>query len=83
MPAKIRVRCKAVDCKFIDDAYCTLDEIEMDKKNGCASFLPVEAAEVEEEDSDLEEGYEEESDEDSWDEMEEEEDDDGLPYEDE
>jgi hypothetical protein len=49
MPAKIRVRCKYLDCKFLDDLYCSMTDVEFDKKHGCLTFVAVEEAPSEEE----------------------------------
>jgi hypothetical protein len=68
MPAKIRVRCKYLDCKFLDDLYCSVTDVEFDKKHGCLTYVAVEEVATEEEepleDDDLVEDEEEWVDED-------------------
>jgi hypothetical protein len=77
MPANIRIRCKYIDCQFLDGLFCGKpDDIELDPKRGCLAYTPIqkEAAEddlieedelAEEEDEwlDLEDEDEEEEDE--------------------
>ena len=42
MPANIRIRCKYIDCQFLDGLFCgKTDEVELDQKKGCLSYLPV------------------------------------------
>jgi hypothetical protein len=65
-----RIRCRYIDCVFLDDGYCSAAAVEIDPDTGCATYAPNEEDlldkdweedELEEwEDTDLEE------EEDSW-----------------
>ncbi len=65
-----RIRCKYIDCIFLDDNYCSAAAVEIDPDTGCATYSPSEesAASGEEWDSELEEWEEDEAEgeEDEW-----------------
>jgi len=72
MPANIRIRCKYIDCQFLDSLFCgKTDEIELDQKKGCLGYLPVQEDTPEE---DLVEDDELAEEEEEWMELEDEED---------
>ena len=74
MPANIRIRCKYIDCQFLDGLFCgKSDEVELDPKKGCLSYLPVRDETPVDDLVDEEELAEEEE---EWMELEDEEDDD-------
>lgn len=65
-----RIRCRYLDCVFLDDGYCSAAAVEIDPDAGCATYSPNEDAaadkdwdesdELEEwEETDLEEDEEE------------------------
>jgi hypothetical protein len=75
-----RIRCRYLDCAFLDDGYCSAAMVELDPDNGCLTYSPSsdvtsedewEEAEETEEWEDLTE--EEEDDDDTWSDEEEEE----------
>ncbi len=58
-----RIRCRYLDCLFLDDGYCSAAAVEIDPDTGCATYSPnEEAADKEEwdEEDELEEWDEEE-----------------------
>lgn len=68
-----RIRCRYMDCIFLDEGYCSAAAVEIDPDTGCATYSPNEDAaanadwDEEEELEEWEEGeFEEEDDEDSW-----------------
>ncbi|HEX7556903.1 MAG TPA: hypothetical protein VF338_09780 [Leptolinea sp.] len=72
MPANIRIRCKYLDCQFLDGLYCKKsDEVELDQKKGCLSYSPIKDEIPEDEALEDEEITEEEE---EWMELEDEED---------
>jgi hypothetical protein len=76
MPAKIRIRCKYIDCQLLDGLFCgKQDEIEFDRKKGCLSYLPVQKDPLEEDLVDEDDLLEEEE---EWLELEDEEEDEEL-----
>ena len=79
-----RIRCRYLDCVFLEEGYCGAAAIELDPDAGCLTYSQTEEAEapqewqeeeVAEEWEDEEEGFEveEEEEEEAWDEDEEEE----------
>jgi len=63
-----RIRCRYVDCVFLDDGFCSAVTVEIDPDIGCFTFKRA---------SDLEEDWDPEADEiEEWDGMEIEDDDD-------
>ena len=72
MPATIRIRCKYIDCQYLDGLFCgKTDEVEIDPKKGCLSYLPVQEEAAGE---DLVEDDEMAEEEEEWMELEDEED---------
>jgi hypothetical protein len=65
-----RIRCRYVDCVFLDDGYCSAAAVEIDPDTGCATYTPSESDDVEKDWEDEEEELEE------WEESEFEEEDD-------
>ncbi len=67
-----RIRCRYLDCIFLDDGYCSAAAVEIDPDTGCATYSPNEEAAAEnewDEEDELEEWEETEiddDDEDSW-----------------
>ena len=60
-----KIRCRYIDCAFLDDGYCSAALIEVDPDSGCLTYSPT--AEVSHDDNwDDEEELEE------WEELEEE-----------
>ena len=61
-----RIRCRYIDCIFIEEGLCGAEAVEIDPDEGCLTYTElndislVEDEEWEEED--LEEGWEEEND---------------------
>jgi hypothetical protein len=67
-----RIRCHYLDCAFLDEAYCSAAQIELDPDTGCATYSPnAEAAANEDwEDTNEDEEWEEiDGDEEDEDEM--------------
>jgi hypothetical protein len=54
-----RIRCRYLDCVFLDDGYCSAAAVEIDPDTGCATYSPTEDAASEkdwdEEEEDIEE----------------------------
>lgn len=72
MPAKVRIRCKYIDCQFLEDLFCgKSDEVEIDQKKGCLAYLPIKNETPED---DLVEDDELSGEEEEWMELEDEED---------
>ena len=63
-----KIRCRYIDCAFLDEGYCSAALIEVDPDAGCLTYSPT--AEADREDDWDEEELEE------WEEIEEEDDDD-------
>jgi len=67
-----RIRCRYLDCIFLDDSYCSAAAVEIDPDTGCATHAPNEEAAAEKgwnEEEALEEWEEsdpEDEDEDLW-----------------
>jgi hypothetical protein len=62
-----RIRCKYIDCIFVDDGYCGAASVELFPGTGCATFMPTEEAAAKDDDwdeEDLEEEDEQTDDED-------------------
>jgi len=72
-----RVRCRYLDCIFLDEGYCSAAAIEIDPDSGCATYAPNEELDEEGdvwEDEELEEWEDEEmeeEEEETWDDEEE------------
>lgn len=60
-----RIRCKYIDCAFLDENYCSAALIELNSDKGCLTYSPVEETQVEDE-------WDVAEDLDSWEELEEE-----------
>ena len=42
MPANIRIRCRYIDCQFLNGLYCGKnDQVELDQKKGCLAYTPA------------------------------------------
>jgi hypothetical protein len=39
-----RIRCRYLDCVFLDDGYCSAAAVEIDPDTGCATYSPNEEA---------------------------------------
>lgn len=71
-----RIRCRYMDCLFLDDGYCSAAAVELDPDTGCATYSPNEDAgdkeDWDDEEEELEEWDEEdvddEEEDDLWDE---------------
>jgi len=68
-----RIRCRYLDCVFLDDGYCSAAAVEIDPNDGCATYTPSDDALADdflEDEDELEEWEEEteEEDDDLWDE---------------
>lgn len=69
-----RIRCRYLECVYLEGGICTLEEITLDPEDGCLNMETVEDLEVfeeEEEEEPLEEweeDWEEEEEEDLWEE---------------
>lgn len=54
-----RIRCRYLDCVFLDDGYCSAAAVEIDPDTGCATYSPAEGAasdkDWDEEEEDMEE----------------------------
>lgn len=35
-----RIRCKYLDCAFLDDGYCSAALVELDSDKGCLTYTP-------------------------------------------
>ncbi|MHC1770505.1 MAG: hypothetical protein AB9907_02000 [Flexilinea sp.] len=76
-----RIRCKYLDCAFLDEGYCSAALVELDSNKGCLTYSPNAETPVEDDWTDTEEledwedlvEEEEDKDDDPW--MEEEEED--------
>ena len=55
-----RIRCRYLDCIYVDDGYCSSETVEIDQDEGCVTFTLLGDAEVEED-------WEEEKLEEIWD----------------
>jgi hypothetical protein len=44
-----RIRCRYLDCVFLDDGYCTSEMVELDPDEGCTTYTLVDEAAVDEE----------------------------------
>ena len=61
MPANVRILCKYIDCKFLNGLYCGCLDIEIDPKQSCMTYIPVEAPlEIDDEEHEADEEEEEE-----------------------
>lgn len=69
MPAKIIVSCRSYECQHNVNMRCSLNEIELDPKKFCLSFVQIESQE--EEDNEIDE-LEEDEDMVGWEDLEEE-----------
>ncbi|MCJ7706996.1 MAG: hypothetical protein MUO38_05195 [Anaerolineales bacterium] len=70
-----RIRCRYVDCVFLEDGYCGAAAVEIDPDEGCLTYSHIDDVPADEEwdEEDLEEIWEEEDDGVSHDEEEEDE----------
>jgi len=70
-----RIRCRYVDCVFLEDGYCGAAAVEIDLDEGCLTYSHIDDVPADEEwdEEDLEEIWEEEDDGVSHDEEEEDE----------
>lgn len=55
-----RIRCRYMDCVFLDDGYCTSEIVEFDPDEGCVTYTLIVDTEVDKD-------WEEEEIEDLWD----------------
>jgi hypothetical protein len=55
-----RIRCRYLDCIYLDDGYCSSETVDIDPDEGCVTFTLLG-------DADVEEDWEEEKLEDIWD----------------
>lgn len=72
-----RIKCRYLDCVFLDEGYCSAAAVEIDPDTGCATYSPTDgvvAAEAwdEEESEEWEEDDADEEDDDLWEEEEDE-----------
>jgi hypothetical protein len=44
-----RIRCRYLDCVFLDDGYCTSEMVEIDPDEGCMTYTLVDEGAVDEE----------------------------------
>ncbi len=42
-----RIRCKYLECEFLDDNYCSAALVELDSNRGCLTFTPSSKKSVE------------------------------------
>lgn len=63
-----RIRCKYLDCAFLDENYCSAALIELDSDKGCLTYNPIA-------ENQLEDDWEESDELDEWDDLEEDDDD--------
>ena len=64
-----RIKCHYMDCVLVDEGHCSAAAVELDPDTGCATYSPgEEAAEVWEEEEELDEWEDEEleDDEEEW-----------------
>jgi hypothetical protein len=59
-----RIRCRYVDCVFLEDGYCGAAAVEIDPDEGCLTYSHIDDVPADEEwdEEDLEEIWEEEDD---------------------
>ena len=57
-----RIRCKYLDCAFLDENYCSAALIELDSNKGCLTYSPI--AEIQTEDD-----WEETEESEEWEEL--------------
>lgn len=59
-----RIRCRYVDCVFLEDGYCGAAAVEIDPDEGCLTYSHIDdvPADAEWDEEDLEEIWEEEDD---------------------
>lgn len=65
-----RIRCKYLECEFLDENYCSAALVELDSNRGCLTFTPSSKKPVEdiiETAEDLDEWYKSDNDEDEID----------------
>ncbi|OGO13920.1 MAG: hypothetical protein A2Y93_13915 [Chloroflexi bacterium RBG_13_68_17] len=57
-----RIRCRYVDCVFLEDGYCGAAAVEIDPDEGCLTYSHIDDVQTEEEwdEEELEELWEEE-----------------------
>ncbi len=72
-----RIKCRYLDCVFLDEGYCSAAAVEIDPDTGCATYSPTDgvvAAEAwdEEESEEWEDDDADEEDDDLWEEEEDE-----------
>ncbi|HML41144.1 MAG TPA: hypothetical protein PKD23_10710 [Bellilinea sp.] len=60
-----KIRCRYIDCAFLDDGYCSAALVEIDPDSGCNTYSPT--AEVEHEDD-----WDEEEELEEWEDLEDE-----------
>lgn len=63
-----RIRCKYLDCAFLDENYCSAALIELDSNKGCLTYSPVAETPIEDD-------WEETDEVEDWEDLEEEDDD--------
>ena len=63
-----RIRCKYLDCAFLDENYCSAALIELDSNKGCLTYSPVAETQVDDD-------WEETDESDEWEELEDEDED--------
>lgn len=63
-----RIRCKYLDCAFLDENYCSAALIELDSNKGCLTYSPVAETPIEDD-------WEEPDEAEDWEDLEEEDDD--------
>lgn len=64
-----RIRCRYLDCAFLDEGYCSAAMVEVDPDNGCLTYSPSA-------DSTAEDTWEEPEEMEEWEDLEEEEEED-------
>jgi len=62
-----RIRCRYIDCVYLESGYCGADQIDLDPEMGCLTYSQEEEVQPKEEEEE-EEWEEEELDEEEWEE---------------
>ena len=59
-----RIRCRYLDCVFLDDGYCGAELVEIDPEEGCMTYTQLDEVDVEKdwEDEELEDLWDVEDD---------------------
>lgn len=70
----VRIRCRYLDCQFLDGMYCKAAAVEIDPDEGCHNYKPIEEEHVDPDEDLANDDPDEDLEMEAWEDLEEDED---------